>query len=46
MNMPSKDLAPIFNLSIRGLENKRYRLRKKMGLSNDVNILVYLENFN
>ncbi|MBK9742065.1 MAG: hypothetical protein IPO94_03515 [Saprospiraceae bacterium] len=28
MNLSSKEIAPLFNISIRGLENKRYRLRK------------------
>lgn len=28
MNLTSKEIAPLFNISIRGLENKRYRLRK------------------
>ncbi|MCE2790000.1 MAG: hypothetical protein LW630_08835 [Saprospiraceae bacterium] len=35
MNLASKEIAPLFNISLRGLENKRYRLRKKLGLSND-----------
>jgi DNA-binding CsgD family transcriptional regulator len=42
MNLPSKDIAPLFNISIRGLENKRYRLRKKLGLSSSANMTDYL----
>jgi len=42
MNLPSKDIAPLFNISIRGLENKRYRLRKKLGLSSTASITDYL----
>lgn len=38
MNLTSKDIAPLFNISIRGLENKRYRLRKKLHLPNDANL--------
>ncbi len=38
MNLPTKDIAPLFNLSLRGLENKRYRLRKKMNLPSDLNL--------
>jgi Two component regulator propeller len=38
MNLSSKEIAPLFNISIRGLENKRYRLRKKLNLPNDANL--------
>jgi hypothetical protein len=44
MNLPSKDLAPIFNISVRGLENRRYRLRKKLNLDHDINLSHYFEN--
>lgn len=29
MNLTSKEIAPLLNISIRGVENKRYRLRMK-----------------
>ncbi|MEO6036999.1 MAG: two-component regulator propeller domain-containing protein, partial [Saprospiraceae bacterium] len=32
MNLSSKEIAPLLNISVRGVENKRYRLRKKLGL--------------
>lgn len=38
MNLSSKEIAPLFNISVRGVENKRYRLRKKMGLPADANL--------
>jgi DNA-binding CsgD family transcriptional regulator len=41
MNLTSKEIAPLFNISIRGLENKRYRLRKKLHLPNDANLLDF-----
>jgi len=41
MNLTSKEIAPLFNISIRGLENKRYRLRKKLNLPNDANLLSF-----
>jgi ligand-binding sensor domain-containing protein/DNA-binding CsgD family transcriptional regulator len=44
MNLSSKEIAPLFNISIRGLENKRYRLRKKLGLPNDFNLSEYFYN--
>jgi hypothetical protein len=45
MDLSSKDIAPLFNISIRGLENKRYRLRKKIGLSNDFSLNDYFKNY-
>lgn len=37
-NMTTKDIAPLLNISVRGVEISRYRLRKKMDLSFDVNL--------
>ncbi|MBK7698195.1 MAG: hypothetical protein IPJ39_05480 [Saprospiraceae bacterium] len=45
MNLSSKEIAPLFNISIRGLENKRYRLRKKMNLPMDTNLTDFFENY-
>ncbi|MCB0689046.1 MAG: hypothetical protein KDC53_21055 [Saprospiraceae bacterium] len=42
MNLSTKEIAPLLNISIRGVENKRYRLRQKMGLQTDENILDIL----
>lgn len=44
MELSSKDIAPLFNISMRGLENKRYRLRKKIGLSNEVNLTEFFKD--
>jgi DNA-binding CsgD family transcriptional regulator len=41
MNLGTKEIAPLFNISVRGLENKRYRLRKKLNLENDVNLTEF-----
>ena len=38
MNLSSKEIAPLLNISLRGVENKRYRLRKKMGLAPEDNL--------
>ncbi|WKX78146.1 helix-turn-helix transcriptional regulator [Zobellia laminariae] len=32
MNLSSKEIAPLLNISLRSVEVKRYRLRKKMNL--------------
>lgn len=45
MNLTSKDIAPLFNISLRGLENKRYRLRKKIGLSNEASLTEFFVNY-
>ena len=38
MNLSSKEIAPLLGISVRGLENHRYRLRKKLGLDVDANL--------
>jgi DNA-binding CsgD family transcriptional regulator len=38
MNLSSKEIAPLLNISIRGVENKRYRLRCKLGLDSSDNL--------
>jgi len=39
MNLSSKEIAPLLGISVRGVENHRYRLRKKMGLDHDENLI-------
>jgi len=38
MDLSTKEIAALTNISTRGVEGSRYRLRKKMGLSNDDNL--------
>jgi ligand-binding sensor domain-containing protein/DNA-binding CsgD family transcriptional regulator len=42
MNLSSKEIAPLLNISIRGVEISRYRLRKKLNLDRDDNLIEYL----
>jgi len=42
MNMSSKEIANLMNISVRGVELARYRLRKKLGLDRDQNLNDYL----
>lgn len=42
MNMSTKEIADILNISNRGVELARYRLRKKLNLSRDQNLVEYL----
>ena len=45
MNLSSKEISPLLYISVRGVENKRYRLRKKMGLSEEANLTEFVMNF-
>lgn len=44
MNLSTKEIAPLLNISVRGVEVNRYRLRKKMNLDRDVNLSEFLHN--
>lgn len=45
MDLITKEVAPLFNLSERGMESARYRLRKKLGLSREESLSKFLQNF-
>ena len=45
MNLSSKEIAPLLNISVRGIENKRYRLRKKIGLPEEANLTEFIMAF-
>ena len=42
MNMSSKEMASLLNISVRGVEIRRYRLRKKLDLPHDKNLNEFL----
>ena len=42
LNLSSKEIAPMLNISPRSVEVKRYRLRKKMGLDRDTGLTEYI----
>jgi AraC family chitin signaling transcriptional activator len=42
LNLSSKEIAPLLNISHRSVEVKRYRLRKKMNLSHNLNLTNYI----
>jgi ligand-binding sensor domain-containing protein/DNA-binding CsgD family transcriptional regulator len=44
MNLTSKEIAPLLGISLRGVEISRYRLRKKLSLSTETNLVDYLLN--
>lgn len=39
MNLSSKEIAPLLGISVRGVENHRYRLRKRMKLDHDNSLI-------
>ncbi len=42
LNLSSKEIAPLLNISVRSVEIKRYRLRKKMNLSHDEGLISHI----
>jgi len=45
MNLSSKEIAQLLNISVRGVEISRYRLRKKLQLPTEVNLYNYFTDF-
>ncbi|MGB0424028.1 MAG: helix-turn-helix transcriptional regulator, partial [Flavobacteriales bacterium] len=44
MNLSTKEIATIMNISVRGVEISRYRLRKKLGMEKDENLPEYIQS--
>ena len=44
MNLSTKEIAPLMSISVRGVEISRYRLRKKLGLQKDANLIDFMLN--
>ena len=42
MNLSTKEIAPLMNISVRGVEGSRYRLRRKLNLPNDANLTEFI----
>lgn len=45
MNLSSKEIAPLLNISVRSVENKRHRLRKKFEIPTATSLKEYLMRF-
>ncbi|MBK6947102.1 MAG: hypothetical protein IPH16_02600 [Haliscomenobacter sp.] len=45
MNLTSKEIASLMNISIRSVETNRYRLRKKLGIDPNTNLNQFLMNY-
>ena len=44
MNMLNKEISSLLNISTRGVESARYRVRKKLNVTHDDNLVAFLEN--
>ncbi len=44
MNLSSKEIAPLFNISVRGVETIRYRVRKKFDLQREQSLTEFINN--
>jgi AraC family chitin signaling transcriptional activator len=42
LNLSSKEIAPLLNISVRSIEIKRYRLRKKIDLPHEKGLVEYI----
>jgi len=42
MNLSTKEMAQLMNISVRGVEISRYRLRKKLGIPTEMNLFDFL----
>jgi ligand-binding sensor domain-containing protein/DNA-binding CsgD family transcriptional regulator len=45
MNISTKEIAPLMNISVRGVEISRYRLRKKLKLDYNINLTDFIISF-
>lgn len=45
MNLSTKEIAALLNVSVRAIELRRYRLRKRLALDSDTNLIDFLISF-
>ncbi|MEO1448987.1 MAG: LuxR C-terminal-related transcriptional regulator, partial [Bacteroidota bacterium] len=45
MNLSTKEIAPLMNISVRGVEISRYRLRKKLDLNHETNLTEFMMQY-
>jgi len=43
MNLSTKEIATLMNISVRGVEGSRYRLRKKLNINKEVNLVKFIQ---
>ncbi len=44
MNLTNKEIAPLLNISVRGVETARYRVRKKLQVNQESSFNIFLTN--
>ncbi|MDW3209420.1 MAG: two-component regulator propeller domain-containing protein [Reichenbachiella sp.] len=44
LDLSTKEIASLMNISVSGVEKRRYRLRKKLNLNSDTNLQAFLES--
>lgn len=45
MNLTTKEIAPLMNISVRGVETHRYRLKRKLDLNKNESLITFLQKF-
>jgi ligand-binding sensor domain-containing protein len=45
LNLTSKEIAPLLNITFRGVETRRYRLRSRLSLDADANLVEFIMQF-
>ncbi len=45
LNLSSKEIAPLLNISFRGVETRRFRLRRRLSLDSDNNLVDFVMQF-
>ncbi|MCC8143057.1 MAG: LuxR C-terminal-related transcriptional regulator [Tannerellaceae bacterium] len=45
MNLTTKEIASLLNISVRAVELRRYRLQKRLNLEGDTNLVDFLISF-
>lgn len=45
LNLSSKEIAPLLNITFRGVETRRYRLRRRLLLESDANLVEFIMQF-
>jgi hypothetical protein len=45
LNLTSKEIAPLLNISFRGVETRRFRLRRRLSLDSDHNLVEFVMQF-
>lgn len=46
MELSTKEIASLLNISVRGVETRRYRLRKKLDIDKELDFASFFEQFN